>query len=177
MAAAGIERDREVFVPALTTIDEISIIAWSIGYVVLLALTVSSRPIPIPDPPADPSTSIVPPHELLLWLEPIGLAAVAAGVVGGSLLRLRGRWYELPIGALTIGWSGAYAVFAVWFMQHQSPPHRCTSANPCDSGMALMIGAGLAAVPEMLILLLAALVARGSVLALGWAGRSLRPSR
>jgi hypothetical protein len=139
---------------------------WSILLLVIVAIETRSYPIQ-PDA-TPPTTGIVPPASLLWWLFPIGLAALLAGIIGGAVVRRRRRWYELLVVAAVIGGTVSFVSFDVWFNAHAAPPD-CTASNPCD--IAYGIGAMLAAVPETLIFVAGALLARGIVASITHARR------
>jgi hypothetical protein len=154
------------FDPPVTTRDNILIAAWAILFAVLLTVVVTTRHIPPEDEDMSGREAIV---EILL---PIVLAAFAAGLAGGLVIRRRGRWYEIIVMGLALGVVVSYFVFDAWFLDLDRP----TATNPESSEKHMALGAMLCAVLEALILVCGVGVGR-IPLALTWLVRSLRRRR
>jgi hypothetical protein len=123
--------------------DNALIAGWIGVFAALLAAVVSTRQLPAV---GTTMTGV----QVLHLIVPVGLAAAAAGVVGGLFVRARGRWYAALGGALAVGWLVSFVVFDVWFNSIAQAPD-CTSRHPCDTSYGF--GAALLAVPEALLLL------------------------
>jgi hypothetical protein len=151
------------FAPARTRRDDLLLTAWGSLFVVLLTVVVATRHIP-----ADGEEFTG--RELLFDIVlPVVLVALAVGLTGGLVVRRGGRWYELLVLGLALGWLASYVIFDVWF----NAADRATATEAESSDLAMGFGAGLAAIPEALILVVGVALGRTPA-ALAAGVRSLR---
>ncbi len=131
------------FDPPRTRGDDVVLVAWGCVLLTLLAVAAATRHIPGADETMSGREAI---DEIVL---PLVAAAFAAGFAGGLLWRVRGRWYEVIVFGLALGWIASFLVFDQWFVALDSGPH----SGSGSSNFALAIGAGLCAVPSALVVL------------------------
>jgi hypothetical protein len=156
-------RPREFFDPPRTPRDDIVMIAWAAGFVILLTVIVTTRHIPAAHEKMSGRRALV---EFVL---PLVLAGLAAGVAAGIAAHRRSRWFELPLLGMAFAVVGAFLVFDFWFISIDSGP----GAGSDGSNFALAIGATICAVIEALIVLVGIAVGRMPA-ALAWSYRRLR---
>jgi hypothetical protein len=130
------------FAPPRTRRDDVLLAAWGSLFVVALTAVVATRDIP-------PVGGKISTRGALVGIVvPIMLVALGVGLTGGLAVRRGGRWYELLVIGLALGWLASYVVFDVWFNAIDRP----TASSPESGDLAMGFGAALAAVPEALIL-------------------------
>jgi hypothetical protein len=147
------------FVPERTARDDLMLCAWAGLFVVALSVIAATRHLP-------PAGQEMSARELVVnVLVPIGVAAFAAGAIGGLVVRRGGRCYELVALGLAGGWLASFLVFDVWF--------NAIEPETDGSDIAMGFGAALAAVPEAFLVLAGVLVGRAPAAVL-WCTRRLR---
>jgi hypothetical protein len=151
------------FAPARTRRDDVLLGAWGSLFVLLLTVVVATRHIP-----AD-GEKMTGREALFDIVLPVVLAALFVGLMGGLVVRRGGRWYELIVLGLALGWLASYVIFDVWFNAIDRP----TPTEAESSDLAMGFGAGLAAIPEALILVFGVALGRTPA-ALVASARSLR---
>jgi hypothetical protein len=141
------------FNPPRTRRDDVVLGGWLGMLLLLLTVVAATRHIPADDEDMSGREAVME------FVVPFVAAAFAAGVAGGLGVRLRGRWYEVPVLGLALGWAASLAVLDIWFVETDTGE----GAGSGSSNFALGIGAALCAVPLALVVLTGVVAGRTPV--------------